>query len=107
MASLFAQNDYLARVWPILPARKGSENMRGINHRVVELHPENSEWIETVWVVLRPGAGEVHLAESRQEAERFANGLICWKRRAFAAGWKTAALAGLAAVGLAVLLWVL
>ena len=81
--------------------------MRGINHRVVELHPENSEWIETVWVVLRPGAGQVHLAESRQEAERFVNGLVCWKRRTLAAGWETALLAGLAAAGLAAVFWLL
>lgn len=81
--------------------------MRGVNHRVVELHPENSEWIEAVWVVLRPGADQVHLAESRQEAERFANGLICWKRRAFAFGWKTMAAVGLGLAGLGAAFWLL
>lgn len=55
--------------------------MKGVNHRVIELHPAESELIETVWVVLRPGVSEAHLAESRQEAERFANALVCWRRR--------------------------
>lgn len=55
--------------------------MQGINRRVIEVHPEQNEWIESVWVVLKPGAGDVHLAQSKQEAERFANGIVCWKRK--------------------------
>ena len=73
--------------------------MQGVHHRVVEVKPQQNEWIESVWVVLKPGVGEVHLAQSKQEAERFANGLICWKRKKSPWGWCLAAGAGVLLLG--------
>ena len=79
--------------------------MQGIHHRVVEIHPQQNEWIESVWVVLKPGAGEIHLAQSKQEAERFANGLVCWKRRKNGWIWYVAATVGAIATTIAMVLW--
>lgn len=79
--------------------------MQGIHHRVVEIHPQQNEWIESVWVVLKPGAGEIHLAQSKQEAERFANGLVCWKRRKNAWVWYVAVAVGAIAATATMVLW--
>ena len=79
--------------------------MQGVHHRVIEVHPQHNEWIESVWVVLKPGANEIHLAESKQEAERFANGLVCWKRKKINWGWYAAIFAVAAVAGL--LIWLL
>ena len=76
--------------------------MKGVNKRVVEIAEPDSEYIERVLVFLRPQSGSVRVARQRAEAERYASGLVAWKRsiQPFS---RTAALvlAGAAAVGAA------
>lgn len=98
--------DYTAAGLPMLYSG-GDVWMKGVNRRVIELHPQQSDCIESIWVVLRPGAEQTHLAQSRQEAERLAGSLVCWRRRPWLSRWQLAMLGG-AAAGLALLLvWML
>ncbi len=79
--------------------------MQGIHHRVIEVRPQQNEYIESVWVVLKPNAGQVHLAQGQREAERFANGLICWKRKKIGWSWYLAIATVVIVAG--VLVWLL
>lgn len=79
--------------------------MQGIHHRVIEVRPQQNEYIESVWVVLKPGAGQVHLAQGQREAERFTNSLICWKRKKIGWSWYAAIAAVVVTAGL--LIWLL
>lgn len=82
--------------------------MKGVNRRVVEIAEPDSEYIERVLVFLRPQSGAVRVARQRAEAERYASGLVAWKRaltplsRTGALVLAGAALLGAALGGLAV-----
>ena len=54
--------------------------MKGVNRRVVEIAEPDSEYIERVLVFLRPQSGAVRVARQRAEAERYASGIVAWKR---------------------------
>lgn len=60
--------------------RKGGGAVKGVNRRVVEIAEPDSEYIERVLVFLRPQSGAVRVARQRAEAERYASGIVAWKR---------------------------
>ena len=69
--------------------------MKGVNKRVVEIVEPQNEYIERVIVFLRQNNGDVKVAKSRSEAEKYVSGLVCWKRRVLPPlrPWMKAALA--------------
>lgn len=54
--------------------------MKGVNKQVIEINEPDSETIERVLVVLRQKDGHVNVARARQEAERYVETLVCWRR---------------------------
>ena len=55
--------------------------MKGVNKRIIEIEEPENEYIEKVQVFLRQD-GNIRLAKSREEAQRYAAGIVCWKRPA-------------------------
>lgn len=55
--------------------------MKGTSRQVVEIVEPQNEYIEKVVVFLRQDKGEVGIARGRQEAEAYAQSLVCWKKR--------------------------
>ena len=76
--------------------------MKGVSRKVVEIAEPDSEYIERVLVFLRPQSGAVRVSRQRAEAEKYASGLVAWKR-SIGGFSRTAALAlaGAAALGAA------
>lgn len=52
--------------------------MKGINKRIIEIEEPENEYIEKVQVFLRQD-GNVRLAKSKEEAQKYASGIVCWK----------------------------
>ncbi|MEG0803448.1 MAG: hypothetical protein RSF90_00690 [Pygmaiobacter sp.] len=54
--------------------------MKGVNKRIIEIEEPENEYIEKVQVFLRQD-GNVRLAKSREEAQKYASGIVCWRHR--------------------------
>ncbi|MCI6639337.1 MAG: hypothetical protein MSH10_00860 [Pygmaiobacter massiliensis] len=74
--------------------------MKGVNKRIIEIEEPENEYIEKVQVFLRQN-GNIRLAKSKEEAQRYASGITCWKRPAITpvqGRWLGLAAAAVAAV---------
>ena len=52
--------------------------MKGVNKRIIEIEEPDNEYIEKVQVFLRKD-GKVKLAQGREEAQKYASGIVCTK----------------------------
>ena len=52
--------------------------MKGVNKRIIEIEEPDNEYIEKVQVFLRKD-GKVKLAQGREEAQKYATGIVCTK----------------------------
>ncbi|MBD5092736.1 MAG: hypothetical protein HDT26_00355 [Subdoligranulum sp.] len=57
--------------------------MKGVNKYVVEIVETQNEDIERVLVFLKPDGNAVRLGQGQQAAEKYAMGLVTWRRRLF------------------------
>lgn len=57
--------------------------MKGVNKYVVEIVETQNEDIERVLVFLKPNGQAVRLGQGQQAAEKYAMGLVTWRRRLF------------------------
>lgn len=57
--------------------------MKGVNKYVVEIVETQNEDIERVLVFLKPDGRAVRLGQGQQAAEKYAMGLVTWRRRLF------------------------
>ncbi len=57
--------------------------MKGVNKYVVEIVEPQNEDIERVLVFLKPDGNAVRLGQGQQAAEKYAMGLVTWRRRLF------------------------
>lgn len=55
--------------------------MKGVNKYVVEIVETQNEDIERVLVFLKPDGQAVRLGQGQQAAEKYAMGLVTWRRR--------------------------
>lgn len=55
--------------------------MKGVHKYVVEIVETQNEDIERVLVFLKPGGNAVRLGQGQQAAEKYAMGLVTWRRR--------------------------
>lgn len=86
-------------------AERGSFGLKGVSKYVVEIVETQNEDIERVLVFLKPDGRAVRLGQGPQAAEKYAMGLVSWRRRLLspelaarlALGAALAAFAGLAA----------
>lgn len=61
--------------------KKGKDiSMKGVNKRIIEIEEPENEYIEKVQIFLRQG-GNVRVAKSKEEAQRYAQGIVCFKPR--------------------------
>ncbi len=74
--------------------------MKGLNRKVIEIVETNSELIERVIVILKPGVPAARLRDEHAQIEQCISGISCKKRLRW--GWITAGAA--AVILLAVLL---
>ncbi len=55
------------------------ENVKGVSKKIVEIMPQEHEYIERVFVVLKAGSPQVKIATRRTQAEKFVASLVCFK----------------------------
>ncbi len=63
------------------PAWKGDFGVKGVSKYVVEIVETQNEDIERVLVFLKPDGRAVRLGQGREAAEKYAMGLVSWRRR--------------------------
>lgn len=57
--------------------------MRGINKRIIEITDTENEAIEKIFIVIKPGAKHVHLAQQKAEAEKYSSAIVSYRRFPF------------------------
>lgn len=77
--------------------------MKGINKRIIEIEEPENEYIEKVQVFLRQ-TGNVRLAKSKEEAQKYASGLVCFKPKGLSRKTVLALRMGALAIACAVLI---
>lgn len=80
--------------------------MRGINKRIIEITDTENEAIEKIFIIIKPGAKHVHLAQQKAEAEKYSSAIVSYRRFPFIKNLRTGVISlvvGLSAVVAAVL----
>lgn len=81
--------------------------MRGINKRIIEITDTDNEAIEKILIVIKPGAKHVHLAQQKEQAEKYSASLVSYRRFPFLKNIRPAVLSlvlGITSVVVAVLI---
>lgn len=77
--------------------------MKGVNKRIIEIEEPENEYIEKVQVFLRQ-SGNVRIAKSKEEAQKYAQGIVCFKPKTLSAKAKRLLWGGAAAFCLLVMI---
>ncbi|MEG2234499.1 MAG: hypothetical protein RRZ42_07680 [Oscillospiraceae bacterium] len=74
--------------------------MKGLNRKVIEIVETNSDFIDRVIVILKPGVSGVGVRNNNEQIEGYLSNLICRKKHTaiYVAGGIAAALALLALI---------
>ena len=79
----------------------GQGSVKGLNRKVIEIVEPNSEFVERVIVILKPGVAQARLREEQENLDNYVSAVCCKKKKI--SGWWIAAAAA-AVLGAALLI---
>ncbi len=55
-------------------------SLKGVSKKIIEINEPEHEFIEKVYIVLKPNSSSIKISKRKSEAESYVSNLVCWRK---------------------------